>query len=104
MRMVATEIKEFDLRIFVLIDIGVRRLVIRDVIKSHPWRLFSQLIAYEREAGAIEGGPDFFNVIVIDNMRFPHGERVEGHGQNALQRAQAVCGYEESFHYVRPEA
>ena len=84
--MVATEIKEFDLRVFVLVDIGVRSFVVGDVIEGHPRRLLAQFIAHEREAGALQGGPDFFDVVVIHNVRLAHCQRIDGDGQDTLQR------------------
>ena len=76
--MVASEIEKPDLSILVLIDVGVRRLVIGNVVERHARSLPAQLIAYKSETGAIQRGPDFLDVVVIHYMRFSHGEWIEG--------------------------
>src|ERR1700733_4489457 len=47
MRMITAKVEEFHLRIFVLIHVGVRRQVVRDVIKRHARSLLAQRIADE---------------------------------------------------------
>src|ERR1700730_343645 len=102
-RMVASEIEKFDLRVFVLVDVGVRSLVVGNVVKRHSGSLPPQLIAHERETGTIQGGPDFLDVVVIHYVRLTDGKRIEGYGQNALQCTETVLGYEERLYDVGPE-
>src|SRR4030081_1911157 len=97
-RMVAGEIKKFDLRVFVLVDVGVRRLVIGNVVKPHSRSLPPQLIAYERETGAIQGGPNFLDVVVIHDVGLTNSERIEGYGQHGLQGAETVLGYDDRLY------
>jgi hypothetical protein len=85
--MVASEIKKFDLGIFVLVDVGVRRLIVGNMVEGHPGSLPSQLIADERETGAIQGRPYFFDIIMIGQVWLPDGERIECDSQNTLKRA-----------------
>src|ERR1700676_2095932 len=62
MRMIAAKVEEFYLRIFVLIHVGVRRQVIRNVIEGHTWRLLAQRIADKGQTGSIKRRPHFFDV------------------------------------------
>src|ERR1700675_2534163 len=101
--MVASEIEKFDLRVFVLIDVGVMRLVIGNVVKGHSGSLPPQLIAHERETVAIQGGPNFLDVVMINDVGLTDGKWIEGHGQNALQRPETVLGDEERLYDMGPE-
>ena len=102
--MVTSEIEKFDLRVFVLIDVGVRCPVIGNVVKRHSGSLPPQLVAHERETGAIQGGPNFLDVVMINDVGLTDGKWIEGHGQNALQCPEAVLGDKERLYDVGPEA
>src|ERR1700680_1179159 len=58
-RMVASEVEKPDLRVFVLIDVGVRSLVIGNVVERHTGSLVPGGIPYKRPTGAVERRPDF---------------------------------------------
>ena len=92
--MVASEIEKPDLRIFVLIDVGVRSLIVGYMVERHTWSLLPESIPDERKACAVDLGPHFLDVVMIHQVRLAHGERIERNGQNSLQRAQAVRSHE----------
>ena len=77
-----------------IVDIGVRRFVIRYVQESHTGRLSPKLIAYEGQARAVQRCPHLFDVHVIHEMRLSDGEWIQCYGQYALERCQTVGGHE----------
>src|SRR5439155_18304583 len=101
-RVVAGEIKKSYVRIFVLIDVGMWRLIIGNVIERRPGSLLAQLIADKSQAGAIKRRPDLFDIVVIDQVRLAHGEGIDGDSENTLQSAQAVVSDKERFYDVGP--
>src|SRR5215831_16874445 len=103
-RMIAREIEKTDFRIFVLIDVGVRRLVIGDVVERHPGCLPAKFIADKSKAGAFQGSPDLLNVVMIDDVRTAHRQRIERHDQHRFQGSEAILREEERFVDVSPMA
>src|ERR1700739_535124 len=73
--MVACKIKKTDLRVFVLVDVAVGRLVVGDVVERHPGRLPPEFVADEGETRAVQRRPDFLDIVMIHNLRTPHGQR-----------------------------
>jgi hypothetical protein len=51
--MITGKVEEFYLRIFVLVNVGMGRQVIRDMIEGHAWSLPAQRIADECQAGSV---------------------------------------------------
>src|SRR5712664_1377494 len=103
-RMITSEIKKPDLAVFILVDAGVGRFVIGNVVKRHSGSLPPQLIAYECETGSAQGGPHFFDVVMIHQMWFADRERVEGDRQHALQCGESVRAHEKRLNDVGPVA
>src|ERR1700686_5079542 len=93
-RMVSSEVEKPDLRVFVLVDVGGRSLVIGNVVERHAGSLLPESIPYKRQTGAIESRPDFLDVVMIHQVRLAHGERIERNGQTKVPFPQAVPGPE----------
>jgi len=100
--MIAAEIKKLHLRVFALIDIGVRRFVVRDVVEGHSRSLLAQLISHERDAGALQRSPHLFNIIVVHHVRTANGERIQRYRQDRFERCQSIAGHKQRLYDVRP--
>ena len=51
--MVTTEIEKFHLRVFILVNVAVRSLVVRNVVEGHPRRLPTQLVPHKSQTGSV---------------------------------------------------
>ena len=101
--MVASEVEKSDLRVFVLIDVGVRSLVVGYVVKRHAGSLLPESDSLRTQGSCRRERSTLPRCRHDPPGAASQGRGIDGHGQDTLQGAQAVCGYEERLYDVRPQ-